>query len=88
MGFLKLQFVAKYEKNERGHFGDIRKFSEKETKIEIFEQSVPKRSRTGDPLGFLTSVLLQHCEKNEGGPFCVIKKFSEKSFIVPKKSKL
>ena len=29
LGFLKIQFVAKYQKNEEGPFGDIKKLSKK-----------------------------------------------------------
>ena len=78
--FLKLQFVAKCEKNEG--FGDIKNFSENE----IFEQCHSGEiCKKGTLWNFLASILLQIIETIEGGLFGVIRKLSEKNLIVPKK---
>ena len=75
MGFLGLQLVSKYGKNERGPFRDIENFFEEKTKIEKFEQchsAENVKGGKGDPRVFLTSILLQI-----EGSFGVIQKFSK-----------
>ena len=51
MGFLKLQFVAEYEKIEGGPFGDTKYFRRK-TKNEHFEQFQSAENVKGGHLGF------------------------------------
>ena len=73
MGFLKIQFVAKYQK----HFRDFENFPKKTN----FEQShSAKKCKRGDPFGFIN---IHSAAKNES--FDAIKKNFEKKFIVPTK---
>ena len=59
------------KKNQGGAFGYIKKFSEKKTKIENFEQCHSAKNEKG---------FLQHpfCCKIEEGPFGAIQKYSRK----------
>ena len=66
LGSLKLQFVAKCEKNEGGAFGDIQNF----LKIKICEKN--ERGAFGDIQNFLK---IKICEKNERGAFGDIQNF-------------
>ena len=84
---MKLQLVAKYEKQLEGTpFGDFKKKFRKKIKNEIFEQChSAEKCKRGTLWDFLTSILLQNIETDEGGPFYAIQKISKKSRIVPKK---
>ena len=51
--FLKIQFVAKYQKMKEGPFGDIKKFRKKSHKAEKGgEVSYAKKLESGDPLAW------------------------------------
>ena len=84
MGFLKLQFVAKYGKKEGGDIGDIKKFWRK-TKIENFEQPHSiKKCKRGDRLGIFN---IHAVAKLKGDPLVESKKFRNKVSLCRKKSK-
>ena len=66
LGFININFVAKYQKNSKGGlFRDIKKFSKK-------NRLLPNKIERGDPLvssGFLGYV--KKGVKKEGGPFAL-----------------
>ena len=50
LGFLRLQFVAKYQKNEEGLFADIKKFSKRSlTKPKNGAENLVEKLEKGDP---------------------------------------
>ena len=83
-GFVKLQLVAKNEKNEGGPFVDMKNVSKKNFKLRFLNSAtVPKHVKGGTRCNTLTCIVLQNIETKEGGPFGAIQKLS-KSLIVPK----
>ena len=63
---VKLQLVAKYEKNEGEPFGDLKKFPKKILMRFLNSVTVPKNVKGGALWDFLTSIVLQNIETNEG----------------------
>ena len=77
-GFVKLQLVAKNEKNEGGPLGDMKKFPKNFFKMRFLNSvTVPKNVKGGTLCDFLTSIVLQNIETNEGGPLVQSKKFQK-----------
>ena len=75
-GFLKLQFAAKYQKTWRGDrlatkekFENFLKKIQKNEKMKILEVSQCRKTRKGDPLGFLKLQFAAKYQILEGGPF-------------------
>ena len=64
LGFLKIQFVAKYQKIEGGPFGDIKKLSKKKRKMIILNSLIMTKNVEGDLWAFSTSLQLQNIKKN------------------------
>ena len=88
MGFLKIQFVAKYQKIVGGSFGGIKKFSGKKRKMGILKQShSSEKLERGDPLGFLKLQFAANYQRNLRGTLWRRKKLN-KSLTVPKKKEV
>ena len=73
LGFLKIQFVAKYQKIEGGPLEIFKKFRKKLNRF-----SAEKCIR-GTLWAFPTSIQLQNLKKMKGEPFGDTDKFSKKS---------
>ena len=85
MGFLKIQFVAKYQKNLKGDPLETKKI-EKKRKMRILRQSHSAEIlERGDPLGFLVLQVAAKYQKNLKRDPLKAKKI-EKSRPVPKKN--
>ena len=70
LGFLKLQFVAKYEKKCRKPFGDFRKIQKNQS------VTVPKNVK-GGYLGYFNVHSVEKCRNQWRRTFGAIQKFSE-----------
>ena len=80
MGFLKIQFVAKYQKKMKERpFGDIEKFRKifeifkKKQKMRTFNSLIAPKNVKEGPLGFFNIHSAAKPKKIEGGPLKTLK---------------
>ena len=84
MGFLKIQFVAKYQKKiEGGPFGDIKKLSKKKRKMIYLNSLIVTKNVEGGLWAFSTSLQLQNI-REQNIPFRDKKNFEKKSHSAEK----